>query len=209
MRTLTGFDAKADREGFLVAYPAGVGEQFNGFTCCGTQDDVGFVRAVATELISTWKADPDRVYLTGASNGADLSFRAAVEASGVFAAIAPVSGGFYGNAPDAPEYAPKTPVSVVTFIGLQDPMADTLRSGISVWQKRLKCRPGAATAMAGGAVRKTSATCANGSEVDVYQVKDGMHTWFGATTGDLADADPKINATDVIWDFFAAHPRQS
>lgn len=207
MSSLTELDAKADREGFLVAYPEGVGGQFNAFTCCGNQDDVGFVKAVAAELVETWKADPDRVYLTGASNGADLSFRTAVEASGVFAAIAPVSGGFYGNDPDRPDYTPKQPVSVVTFIGLADPMAETLRGGIKLWQDRLKCRPGAAQPLAAGAVRKTSAPCADGSEVEVYQVKDGGHAWFGASTGDLADTDPKINATDVIWDFFAAHPR--
>lgn len=82
-----------------------------------------------------------------------------------------------------------------------------MRGGIKLWQDRLKCRPGAAQPLAAGAVRKTSAPCADRSEVEVYQVKDGGHAWFGASTGDLADTDPKINATDVIWDFFAAHPR--
>jgi poly(3-hydroxybutyrate) depolymerase len=209
MRTMTELDAKADEERFLVAYPEGVGGAFNAFTCCGNQDDVGLVKAIAGQVIEKWNADPDRVYLTGASNGADLSFRVAVEAPGIFAAIAPVSGGFYGNSPDQPDYAPKSPVSVVTFIGLGDPMEETLRGGIKVWQDRLKCRPKASAKLAAGAVRQSTATCADGSEVAVYQVKDGAHAWFGARAGDLADADPKINATDVIWDFFAAHPRLS
>lgn len=97
MRELTGLDAKADREGFLVAYPEGVGGQFNAFGCCGVQDDVGFVKAVAALLVERWHADPDRVFLAGVSNGGDLTFRAAVEAPGVFAAIGVVSGGFVGG----------------------------------------------------------------------------------------------------------------
>lgn len=106
---MTGLDAKADKEQFLVVYPEGVGGQFSGLTCCGIQDDVGFVKAVATHLIEAWQADPDRVYLAGVSNGADMSLRAAVEASGVFAAVAPVSGGFYGNLPDSPTTCPSIP----------------------------------------------------------------------------------------------------
>jgi polyhydroxybutyrate depolymerase len=122
MRTMSGLDAKADEEGFLVAYPEGVGNQFKAFTCCGVQDDVGLVRMIAEDLMARWRADRQRVFLTGASNGADLAFRAAVEAPGVLAAIAPVSGGFYGNLPDRADYAPTAPVSVVTFVGAADPM---------------------------------------------------------------------------------------
>jgi polyhydroxybutyrate depolymerase len=208
MRAMTNFDAKADEKRFLVAYPQGVGNQFNAFTCCGSQDDVGLVKAVVRQVVEDWKVDPDRVYLTGVSNGADLSFRAAVEAPGVFAAIAPVSGGFYGNSPEQPDYAPTSPVSVVTFIGLGDPMAQTLQGGIKAWQDRLRCRPGRSAELAAGTVHQAGSTCADGSEVEVYQVKDGGHAWFGATVGELADANPKLNATNLIWDFFAAHPRR-
>jgi poly(3-hydroxybutyrate) depolymerase len=45
LRQLTGFDAKADQDNVLVAYPDGHGMGFNALACCGTQDDVGFLKA--------------------------------------------------------------------------------------------------------------------------------------------------------------------
>lgn len=211
MRELTGLDAKADREGFLVAYPEGVGGQFNAFGCCGVQDDVGFVKAVAALLVERWHADPDRVFLAGVSNGGDLTFRAAVEAPGVFAAIGVVSGGFVGGQSDAADYKPAKPVSVVTLIGAADPKAAALIEGVDTWRSRLSCR---APSAAGGdpAVRRSVTRCPDGTEVDAYVIDGGGHAWFGATKGELADTTsggaPKVQATDVLWAFFAAHPRQ-
>jgi polyhydroxybutyrate depolymerase len=120
MSELAGLDPVADREGFLTAYPDGINGGFNAFVCCGQADDVGFLKALTEHLVREWNVDPDRVYLTGISNGGDLSFRAAVEAPGVFAAIGVVSGGFIGNKPASETYAPTSPVSVITFIGDQD-----------------------------------------------------------------------------------------
>ncbi|UQX00790.1 hypothetical protein [Streptomyces sp. RerS4] len=59
-------------------------------------------------LVDTWKADPRRIYATGISNGADMSFKLAVELPGTPAAIAPVSGGCIGTAAENPAYVPKT-----------------------------------------------------------------------------------------------------
>ncbi|MEV4518086.1 PHB depolymerase family esterase [Dactylosporangium sp. NPDC049525] len=224
MRELTGFDAKADAEGFLVAYPEGVGGQFNAFGCCGAQDDVGFVKAVAGQLVERWHADPDRVFLAGVSNGGDLSFRAAVEAPGVFAAIGAVSGGFAGGRTEAADYRPTAPVSVVTLIGAADPQATTFRTGVDTWRSRLACpappapttQPTTAaqptTAPPGPAldpgVHRTTTHCPDGSDVDAYVVDGGAHAWFGAAAGELKDTAAKIKATDVLWAFFAAHPRR-
>ena len=38
--------------------------------CCNDTEDVGFVRALVEDARRRWGADPDRVYATGASNGA-------------------------------------------------------------------------------------------------------------------------------------------
>jgi polyhydroxybutyrate depolymerase len=53
----------------------------------------------------------------------------------------------------------------------------------------------------------TRATCGDRSAVDVHVVEGAGHVWFGAASGELADPKPVIDATDVMWDFFAAHPR--
>jgi polyhydroxybutyrate depolymerase len=214
MRELTGLDAKADTEGFLVAYPEGVGGQFNAFGCCGAQDDVGFVKAVAGRLVERWHADPDRVFLAGVSNGGDLSFRAAVEAPGVFAAIGAVSGGFAGGRTEATDYRPSAPVSVVTLIGADDPQATAFRTGVDTWRARLECaapQPATAapsTSAAAPGVHRSTTHCKDGSDVDAYVIDGGAHAWFGAASGELKDAAAKIEATDVLWAFFAAHPRR-
>ncbi|RKF28181.1 alpha/beta hydrolase family esterase [Micromonospora globbae] len=208
IREMAGLDAVADREDVLVAYPDGTGGGFNALICCGDADDVGFLTALTEHLVRTWGADPDRVYLTGISNGGDMSFRAAVEASGVFAAIGAVSGGYGGPRTEADDYVPTRPVSVITFIGGQDRYADAFRVGMRTWQRRLGCRP--APAAPGGApgVTRTDARCADGSDVTVYTLPEMGHAWPGAATGQLADPDAGVSATDLIWEFFAAHPRR-
>ncbi|WP_238019999.1 PHB depolymerase family esterase [Dactylosporangium sp. AC04546] len=197
MQKLTGFDARADRDTILVAYPEGVGGQFNAFGCCGMQDDVAFVKVVAAQLVADWKADPRRLFVAGVSNGGDLAFRAAVEASGTFAAVGVVSGGFYGTRTEAADYKPASRVDVITLIGADDPQADTFRQGIAVWRERLGCTPAANSQK-----DSTLTRCPDGSRADSYVVKGGGHAWFGATTGELADTKTTTNASDVLWTFF-------
>ncbi|MFJ2740196.1 alpha/beta hydrolase family esterase [Streptomyces sp. NPDC087440] len=113
---LSGLNKKADAKNFLVAYPDGFSGGCNALTCCGAEDDIGFLKTMVGRLTTTWKADPSRVYATGISNGGDMSFKVGVELHDLFAAVASVSGAFAGPAPATPSYAPKSPVSMVTFI---------------------------------------------------------------------------------------------
>lgn len=204
-----GMDEVAARENFLVAYPDGVNRGFNALVCCGTADDVGFLTALTEHMVGTWRVDPDRVFLTGISNGGDLSFRAAVEATGRFAAIGVASGGFIGERAAAADYAPKSPVSVITFIGGRDGYADDFKDGIEAWQKRLKCSPvKPAPAAPSASVSLSRARCGDGSDVEVYELAEMGHAWPGARSGSIAAPDAGIMATELIWEFFAAHPRQ-
>ena len=99
----TRMDALADRERFIVVYPDGTGpvrERFltwNAGTCCGAAsggqvDDVAFVRALLDDLAGRIDYDASRVYATGLSNGAMMSYRLAAELPDRIAAIAPVAG---------------------------------------------------------------------------------------------------------------------
>lgn len=205
LRELIGFDAKADQNNFLVAYPDGHGMGFNALVCCGKQDDVGFLKALTEHLIQTWRADPDRVYLTGISNGGDMSFRMAVEATGMFAAIGVVSGGFGGELAAKPDYVPRKPVSVLTVIGGNDGYVGTFREGIRLWQERISCTStGSETKPA---YTRTTSKCADGSDVEVYVVPEMGHVWPGGAAGRMSAPDAGLSATDVIWTFFATHPR--
>jgi polyhydroxybutyrate depolymerase len=209
MQQMTGLDAQADRFGFLVVYLDGVNGAFNALVCCGDEDDVGYVRALVAQLTRDWHADPDRVYLTGISNGGDMTFRLAVEVPGTFAAIAPVSGGFIGTrASSDATFAPKTPVSVITFIGAQDRFAASFTDGIQTWRSRIRCPPPASQAFNGGQVTRTTTQCPDGSEVVAYTVELMGHAWPGGGPVGLGDPNAPINATDLMWQFFADHPRR-
>ncbi|MEV4494797.1 PHB depolymerase family esterase [Micromonospora arborensis] len=208
MQELAGLEARADKDNVLVAYPDGVDGGFNALVCCGSADDVGFLTALTDHLVQTWHADPNRVFLTGISNGGEMSFRAAVETTGTFAAIGVVSGGYSGKLTTADSYVPKSPVSVITFIGGQDQHASTFQTGIKTWQQRLTCRPSPKASGVAG-VTHTVAGCADGSEVSVYTLADMGHSWPGAKTGQLAASSAGLSATDLMWEFFAAHPRKA
>ena len=207
LRDMIGMDAKADENGFLVAYPDGIGGGFNALVCCGTEDDIAFLEALTQRLIANWRVDPDRVYATGISNGADMSFRAAVEATGVFAAIGAVSGGFGGALAERAGFKPKKPVSVLTIIGGLDQYYETFQDGLTKWRDRLECAPVKTPPSGTKTVKRSSARCADGSDLEVYVVTDMVHAWPGAQHGRLAAPDAPIVATDIVWDFFAAHPR--
>jgi polyhydroxybutyrate depolymerase len=205
MQQLTGLDALADKENFLVAYPDGLNGGFNALICCGTEKDVEFVTAVVEHARTTWNADPDRVYATGISNGADMSFKLAVEASGTFAAVGVVSGGFGGPNAAKPDYRPSDPVSVVTIYGRNDQYFGAFEEGLDTWRERLKCTGGAEQTKK--SYTHTASRCADGSVVEAYVMSDMGHSWPGASKGQMADPDAGLTATDVVWKFFETHHR--
>ena len=86
--TYTGMDSLSDQVGFIVVYPNGTGRlgdrllTWNAGTCCGYAsdnqvDDVGFVRALVSDLETRLPIDSQRVYATGFSNGAMMAYRLA------------------------------------------------------------------------------------------------------------------------------------
>jgi polyhydroxybutyrate depolymerase len=94
---MSGMSAKADVQNFLVVYPKGTGQvdTWNAGACCGYAmknkiDDVAFFRALIAKLETDYSVDPKRIYSTGISNGAMMSYRLACELSEQIAAIAPV-----------------------------------------------------------------------------------------------------------------------
>ena len=94
------FNSLADEFGFAVCYPQGiedsggdtfwnVGYDFHGNE---TVDDVVFLQNLNTYLQGTNSLDPSKVFCTGMSNGGDLCYMLACEASETFRAVAPISG---------------------------------------------------------------------------------------------------------------------
>jgi polyhydroxybutyrate depolymerase len=132
--TQTGFDAEADKRGFIVAYPEGTDRKrplmnalgkpgfltWNAGGCCGPaveqgMDDVGFIRAMVADIAQATPIDPKRIYATGLSNGGMMAYRLACEASDLVAAIGAVSAVIV-VAPCEPRF----PVSVIAIHGTVD-----------------------------------------------------------------------------------------
>jgi polyhydroxybutyrate depolymerase len=129
-RREAGFDAVADREGFVVLYPNGTGPlrtallTFNaGNNCCGPAlrqqvDDVGFAAAAIEDAARRVQIDRRRVYATGHSNGGIMAYRLAAERADLVAAIVPV-----GGAMSLDRFAPSRPVPVLHIHSVDDPRA--------------------------------------------------------------------------------------
>jgi polyhydroxybutyrate depolymerase len=225
----TGFSALAEREGFLVAYPQGLNGRWNdGRGYAATHDDVGFVRALLDTLGRELAIDPRRVYATGISNGAMFAYRLACDLPGTFAAVAPVAGAMPADL--APACAHTQPVSVLAFQGTADPLMPYAGGGvarrrgrvlsaersIAFWATTSRCD--AAPVMTEEPDRVTDGTrvrravygaCRDGRAVELYTIEGGVHTWPGGPPvgGSVGRVTREIDATPVIWAFFAEHPK--
>jgi len=123
-------DPVAERERFVAVYPDGTGPlkgrllTWNaGDHCCGWArehgvDDSGFLLAVLDDLATRTSIDRARIYVTGHSNGAMMSYRFASEQAGRVSAIIPV-----GGAMDLAHFSPARPVAVLHIHSVDDPRA--------------------------------------------------------------------------------------
>lgn len=231
----------ADRHGFFVVYPDGSGRAiiagkrlltFNAGTCCGYAlknkvDDVGFTDALLDDLPRHYPIDPERIYLTGMSNGAMMIYRLACELSERIAAIGPVAGDMGVSGP-----APTRPVPVIHFHGLKDQNAPfqgglgersvqpnphrSIPETIGYWIKFNHCQPQPVE-------RKQErdylrelwgpATGTDGAPVELYTLPEGGHTWPGGeditahlNTGRLIAS---VHASELMWQFFTHFTRSN
>ena len=96
----TGWEPVADAGGFIVVFPDGgltVGGDFgwNNFVFDGSApDDVGFLLALINQLENDYRVDPNRIFMTGLSNGAGMTNNFAGVHGSVLAGIGVVSGGW-------------------------------------------------------------------------------------------------------------------
>jgi polyhydroxybutyrate depolymerase len=204
---LTRFSALADRERFLVAYPEGIGRNWNdGREISRSQahrehvDDVGFVTVMLEAIARAHAVDPRRVYATGISNGGIFSHYLASHLASRIAAIAPVVGGI-ADPPD-PWFRPERPVSVLILQGTADPLVPYHGGPIAFGRGRIIDTEDAARRWAGangastepvraplpaagpapdrcGGTRAVYAGGRDGTEVVLVRLEGGGHTWPG------------------------------
>jgi polyhydroxybutyrate depolymerase len=235
MARLTGFDALAEREGFIVAYPDGLSRRWNIGHFPDEADDVGFVTALVDHLLAHYAVDSGAVYLTGASNGAGMTYRLMCEAGDRFAAAAVVMGGpMLAGVAAGCEAAVPMPLMIIH--GTDDRFlpweggeiqvipgrAFTLLSveeSLAFWRARNDCSDSAQTTPVDDVEPNDGTTttrlayedCGSGAVTILYRVEGGGHTWPGRP-----DSYPEFivgrtardfSASEVIWEFFTRHRR--
>ena len=92
---VSGFNDKSNQEGFIVCYPTGLVDN-SGFTVWDTDgsSDINFITSLADSLIDLYQIDTSKIFATGFSYGAEMSYHLAeCQSEKYFDAIAPVGGG--------------------------------------------------------------------------------------------------------------------
>jgi polyhydroxybutyrate depolymerase len=210
LQITTGLNEIADSNGFLMVYPKGLQSSWNGGEgCCGYAetaniDEAAFVRQMLSDLGASFSVDSRRIYALGFSNGAVLAYRLACEMSDTFAGVAPVA----GNLQLSP-CEPQEPVSIIHMHGLRDEDVPYQGGGplsllpieqlISEWARLDGCPDTPQVDESTKFVKHISySACKAGSAVELYAIEIGYHVW---------PSDPVLPGSQIIWDFFAAHPK--
>jgi len=219
------FSEKADEAGFVAVYPNGVRSDgrlgirtWNAGSCCDfamreNVDDVGFIRALVDRLLEVYRIDPNRVYVTGMSNGGMLAYRLAAEIPEKIAAIASVSCTMVF---DPPAEQPR-PVPIIHLHSVLDEIiphdGGTNRLGyhfppvdsvLNVWVARNGCLPDPQVTEGVGYAVKQWMDEAGAPLIVHYLTGDGGHSWPGGEQV-RPNADPPsttIDANDLLWGFF-------
>jgi polyhydroxybutyrate depolymerase len=218
----------AEREGFIVAYPAGT-QGRSGLTWSpgGTRGarqtrDARFVSHMMLDLRQRYEIDRTRIFAAGFSIGGALVYELACLLSDQIAAVAVVAGTM-----TIADCTPTRPVSLIHIHGTDDrrvPVSGgrgSATSGNNKWRPVQDCidrwcdingckgKPHVARhAIDGVTVSRYVGT----SDVELWLVEGGGHAWPGGRRyGDRARKKPEplsgFSATEKIWSFFADHPR--
>jgi polyhydroxybutyrate depolymerase len=233
------FDSLADKDSAIVIYPDAFDGTWNDGRTVRVNakiDDVGFISALIDTLVQTRDVDPRRVYATGISNGAMMTYRLGCEKAGKFAAIAPVDGAI--TEPVASRCSPEAPLSVLVINNVDDPLVHwnggdvtgpfgmrklgrvlSVQQSIELWVSRNRCTtPPVITREPdkdpddGTRVRREEyGEGEEGTEVILYAVEGGGHTWPGgvqyAPAFLIGKTTEDIDGSRVIWEFFMKHTR--
>ena len=224
LETQSKLSEKADEAGFIVVYPEGVASPLNIRTwnaggCCGYAmnndvDDVGFIHDLIDSLVFELAIDTNRVYATGMSNGAFMSYRLACEIPEKIAAIAPVAGTMNVNLCE-----PSRAVPIIQFHSFEDsnvPYLGGIGDGPSnhynppidsvqnAWAAINNCNNLNDTLYAGSDFTHIKwSDCDCMYEQQFYITTDGGHSWPGGMATVFGDPVSEfINANDLMWDFF-------
>jgi polyhydroxybutyrate depolymerase len=225
----TQFNSLAQKQGFMVVYPAGIERNWNDgrdSNTLPTQDDVAFIRSVIDDIQATHKIDSSRIYATGISNGGFMTQRLACELSDRISAFASVA----STIPAPPSSACKSsaPVAMLTINSPDDKFipwqGGTMTKGqggtilsvadmVDFWRTKNGCSQKPLVTILKGKIPDdgtkveiaSDRTCQSGKEVIRITIVGGGHTWPGGSKQPstlVGVTSNQLDATAFIWDFF-------
>jgi polyhydroxybutyrate depolymerase len=255
MKIYSEMDKKGDKEGFIVVYPNGellrlsrylnhpiarlldlyylirASREWNRWDD-NNVDDVGYIRDLIKHLELNLNVNSSRIYITGFSGGAMMTYRLGAELSDQIAAIAPVAGsigglGFETEKNDTlPPYIiskPINPIPVITFHGIQDKSVPyeggwkqvfnwtsyelwvyivSVNESITFWTENNKCDP-VPEIKKSESGRIITKTYSNGIDnSDVVLV-----TYVDGGHEWFKSPPHELSAVDLLWEFFEQHPK--
>jgi polyhydroxybutyrate depolymerase len=216
---ITGFNAIAEENNFIVCYPDGISAAWNANmnVTVSQADDIGFLEILALYMQNNFNTNPNKQYLCGFSNGGFMSHKMICESNQCFAAIATLSGTMsdtvYQNC--NPQYAP----DILHIHGTLDGVVNyngSASTGISVdilmekWRSYYNCDfTPTLTSMPNPSVLDFSYpelytfTNCNSSILEHIKVVGGGHQWPGIPTvwGGLGTINMDFYSPQIIWDF--------
>jgi len=206
----SNMNALADEKGFTVCYPQGTTDQWNnrfwnvGYDFHGSEtvDDIDFITNLALHLQNQNGYNQNNTFVTGMSNGGDMSYMLACQSDNIFNSIAPVAGCMMQ---EIYQSCNSEPISVLEIHGTNDDVTlwngdyfnvdgwgayiSTLQA-IEYWNNENQCQnyeelqgPSFNT------IHHRYHGCVSNKEVWLYEVVGGGHDW------------PNY-ASEEIWNFF-------
>jgi len=234
MEKLSGFNILSDREAFIVVYPDAIkrcwndGREVSKYRSNRRNiDDMGFISTLIDHLTKELNIDKKRIYVTGMSNGAIMSYRLACELPEKIAAIAPVAGTMREKV--ASQCSPSRAISVLVINNVDDPIVPwegielkngtliSVPSTVRYWVTHNNCssspiitwEPDKDPQDGTRVRREVYGQGKEGTEVILYAIEGGGHTWPGGQPylpeRIIGKTSRDISACEVIWEFFKKH----
>jgi polyhydroxybutyrate depolymerase len=177
------------------------------------EPDVPFITAVLAELETDLCIDSNRIYASGASDGADMVTRLACDAGDRFAAMRPYIGLNYPEIFESEGCDQPGPVPMTSYVGSDEPYYDLadIDEGVALWAERNGC-PGepVTETVAEGVTTTRYDDCSDGATVEIYMLDGVEHE---AAQIECGGNDPgfcttyPFDTTGTMLDFFSRYSR--
>ena len=214
MADLTQLPERGAKRGFVVVTPEGPGHTWQ---LSGRGSDATYIETLLASVEGSYCVDLHRVYAAGFSQGAAFAILYACAHPDQIAAISTVAVDF--------RLGCVTPMSILAFHGTADSAVPYRNGAVGIslpgvkvrgtllnmgdWARLDRCAPTAKTTKIGHDVKhEVWSRCRDGTDVGLYSVLGGGHTWPGASRrASLMYTTRTISATDLALAFFSRHHR--